>query len=548
MKEKLIKMTSELVKNDSQYASDERKTNAGAAEAQFGRRSSPVASFFSGSSIFITGASGFIGRVLLEKLLRTYQDINKVYILLRPKRNQQPYERLHKNLLRVPIFDNIRSMKNGEELLDKIVVISGDIGEENLGISNEDRERLFNDPSLSIVFHSAASVKFEEPLRNSIKFNLRATKTVIEMCRQIKNLKCFCHVSTAYVNSDQRDGQWISEKLYPISVNPEDILKLADLLDDKMMQEVKGSLVGGRPNTYTYTKALAEHLIAQEASDLPVVIVRPSIVVAAWKEPLRGWIDNLNGPTGLILAIGKGLLRSMYAKRDCKADIIPVDVVANTIIAATYYAAKEYAEKNSVATSELLSVNDDQKKTTESTMGKVEAVRAGKIDGNHHSGLNSNDNNNNDRVAKIKREPPIFHCTSGDINPITWGAMEDTFWPIILKYPSQQVLRYPYGTFKANKYHDMLTRLFVHLLPALIVDLLCLVTGKKRQLLSIYDKLHKATKVLTNFCTTNYNFQSDKFRELSSYLTDPTDRAQLYMDISSLDWCEFWDYYILGAR
>jgi nucleoside-diphosphate-sugar epimerase len=57
-------------------------------------------------------------------------------------------------------------------------------------------------------------------------------------------------------------------------------------------------LVGKRPNTYTYTKALAEHLLLEECGSIPLAIVRPTIVTAALREPIPGWVDNLNGPTG----------------------------------------------------------------------------------------------------------------------------------------------------------------------------------------------------------------------------------------------------------
>ena len=79
--------------------------------------------------------------------------------------------------------------------------------------------------------------------------------------------------------------------------------------------QMTGKLIGNRPNTYTFTKvsfvekkinvlpncifcnwqALAESVLVEEAGNLPVSIVRPSIVVAAWKEPIPGWVDNLNG-------------------------------------------------------------------------------------------------------------------------------------------------------------------------------------------------------------------------------------------------------------
>lgn len=43
-----------------------------------------------------------------------------------------------------------------------------------------------------------------------------------------------------------------------------------------------GRLIGSRPNTYTYTKALAEHVLVQEAGSLPLAIVRPSIGEWIW--------------------------------------------------------------------------------------------------------------------------------------------------------------------------------------------------------------------------------------------------------------------------
>ena len=58
-------------------------------------------------------------------------------------------------------------------------------------------------------------------------------------------------------------------------------------------------LVGKCPNTYAYTKAIAEQLLREEHGDIPLAIVRPSTVTAAFKEPMPGWIDNINGPTGL---------------------------------------------------------------------------------------------------------------------------------------------------------------------------------------------------------------------------------------------------------
>lgn len=542
--------------------------------------SSPVNQMFNNRSIFITGASGFIGRVLLEKLLRTYQGINKVYILMRTKKNQQPYDRLHKQLLKVPIFDQIRSMKNGQELLDKIIVIPGDIAEPNLGISDEDMSRMLKDETLSMVFHSAATIKFDEPLKVSIRLNLKATQIILDLCKKLPNLIGLCHVSTAYVNSDIKDNSVIEEKYYPMKDDPKALINLAEILDENLLQELKAKLVDERPNTYTYTKAAAEQLILQEANNLPVAIIRPSIVVAAWKEPLPGWIDNLNGPTGLLLAIGKGLLRTMYCNTSIKADIVPVDIVVNSMITSIYYTAKlnnkldcegiNYNNNNSYAANNSLAslpkeVQPQQpqnqkskqcngiKPTTTTTNGcKPKPLEASAAAAANESEIcdDSGASEPGKRLQALTKEEqvPVIHVNSGDINPITWSFCENMFFPIVRRYPSGQVLRYPYGTFKNNKYHDLLMRIFVHFIPALILDTISSMLGKKRQLFSIYRKVHMATEALAHFTTQNYNYQTKNIAKLQKCLEHPLDQQQLYMNIKDIKWAEFWDMYVLGAR
>lgn len=473
-----------------------------------------VGRMFNGRSVFVTGASGFIGRVLVAKLLGSYPGIRRIYILMRPKKNMSPQERLNKQLFQLPIFEQIKLLPNGNQLLAKIHVIDGDLNEPWLGMSSDHLDLLTTDQTLSFVFHSAATVKFDEPLKVAIRLNLIATRTIIELCRRIPNLISFCHVSTAYVNSDLQDGQLIEERLYPMSSQPEDLMQLVDLMDQETMQLLKKSLVGKHPNTYTYTKALAEHMIAAETGDLPVAIVRPSIVVAAWREPLPGWIDNFNGPTGLVLAIGKGILRSLHVKTECKAELIPVDITVNTIIASAYYAAKQNNKLSFISQSTTLSDIPDTLVTEDS---------------------------------KVKQKPFVVHCNSGELNPITWAQIEQQVFPIIRNNPSRQVLRYPFGTFKNNRYYDLAWRPFSHIIPAIILDLLLWLSGHKRFVLSVYAKLHATTRALEHFTTHDYNYKSENIHLIRRELCDE-DRKILKTDIENMQWVDFWKGYILGTR
>lgn len=53
-----------------------------------------IPEYFAGQNVFITGGSGFIGKVLIEKLLRSCPDVGRIYVLLRPKKGRSPQERL----------------------------------------------------------------------------------------------------------------------------------------------------------------------------------------------------------------------------------------------------------------------------------------------------------------------------------------------------------------------------------------------------------------------------------------------------------------------
>ncbi len=64
-----------------------------------------------------------------------------------------------------------------------------------------------------------------------------------------------------------------------------------------MAESLTKHFVGTRPNTYTFTKSIAEALVASYSRELPVAIVRPSIIGSTWKGPIAGWVDNFNGAT-----------------------------------------------------------------------------------------------------------------------------------------------------------------------------------------------------------------------------------------------------------
>lgn len=151
----------------------------------------------------------------------------------------------------------------------------GELSEKNLGIKEDELQRLKE--TVSIVYHSAATIKFNTHLRTAITINLIGTYRTIEFAKSLKKLDSYVYLSTAFCNSDQQS--YIEEKVYTSVQDPYEMMKLAE--DEKLWlrnsETEINALVGNHPNTYTFTKQLAENLLLKEFAGYPAGIVRPSV-------------------------------------------------------------------------------------------------------------------------------------------------------------------------------------------------------------------------------------------------------------------------------
>uniref|UniRef100_A0A8C2C036 Fatty acyl-CoA reductase n=1 Tax=Cyprinus carpio TaxID=7962 RepID=A0A8C2C036_CYPCA len=292
-----------------------------------------IPEYYEGKNVLITGATGFMGKVLLEKLLRSCPGVKSAYVLVRPKAGQGPNARIA-DMINCKLFDRLREEQ--PDFAEKIIAVKSDLTQPDLDLSIEDQETLIG--CINIVFHCAATIRFNEPLKDAMQLNVLATQKMLNLAHRMKHLEVFIHVSTAYAHCDR---ELIEEVVYPLPVDYRKLIDTLEWMDDKLVSLMTPKLLGERPNTYTYTKALAEHLIQQERGNLNIAIIRPSIVGASWKEPFPGWIDNFNGPSGIFIAAGKGILRTMRASNNAVADLVPVDVVINTTLAAAWYSGSQ---------------------------------------------------------------------------------------------------------------------------------------------------------------------------------------------------------------
>src|SRR5690554_5142384 len=159
---------------------------------------------------------------------------------------------------------------------------------------------------------------------------------MLTLAKRCTSLRSVVHISTCYVAADKPEQSPIEEKIYPMSVNPFELISLVDKLTLEEADRRTAELIGRYPNTYSFTKAVGEQLVLAERGNLPICFLRPSIVTSALQEPLPGWVDVMLGPAGLFISTGMGALHVMRGNPDCVADFVPVDLVCNAILTAAW--------------------------------------------------------------------------------------------------------------------------------------------------------------------------------------------------------------------
>lgn len=136
--------------------------------------------------------------------------------------------------------------------------------------------------------------------------------------------------------------------MYPLETTPEDLINLYQTLDPETLEKRVPQLIGNRPNTYVYSKAVAEHIVASKITDKTLVIARPAIVGPAIAEPTCGWTDSLHGPAGLSILAGLGIIQTVDWDYNCKPDAIPVDFLSNALVASAWHAHTHYYGKRTI--------------------------------------------------------------------------------------------------------------------------------------------------------------------------------------------------------
>ncbi|MDQ3680670.1 MAG: HAD-IB family phosphatase [Actinomycetota bacterium] len=331
--------------------------------------------------VAVTGATGFLGTALVERLLRTIPDCH-VVTLVRPGRRASASERVRRKILRNDCFQRLRDEWGADfeaRVERRLTVISGDVTTDGLGLDDDDRDTLCG---CDVVIHSAAAVSFDSPLDTAVEVNLLGPTRLVEVLASAGSKAHLVAVSTAYVAGSRRglspealltdtpfstEVDWRGEvdaarraraDADAESRRPESLKRFAkqaraelgaagspllaeklerlrqDWVSDRMVKIGQSRAQGlGWPDVYAYTKALAERALLESRGHVPVSIVRPSIIESTLAEPRPGWIRGFRMAEPVIISYGRGLLKEFPGIPEGVLDVIPADLVTAAILA-----------------------------------------------------------------------------------------------------------------------------------------------------------------------------------------------------------------------
>ncbi|HEX6489543.1 MAG TPA: HAD-IB family hydrolase [Candidatus Dormibacteraeota bacterium] len=333
----------------------------------------------SGKTLLVTGSTGFLGKSIVEKCLRDLPEVAAIVLGIRSSSRRSAAERLQLEVLASPAFRVLKE-KLGEDAFNelcaaKLSVVEIDLGQDALGLDDAGRAAV---AGADVVIHSAAAVEFDNPVDLSAQTNLLGASRLVGTLAGLGSRAHLVHISTAFVGGQLRGLvreeaaldpglNWRHEAEVLAGLRPavEEESRRPEILDglrrearsrmgpagtpamartvERLRERwVKDRLVErgrvharslGFSDVYSFTKAMAEAAVVELHGDVPLSIVRPSIIESALAEPVPGWLEGFRMAEPIILAFGRGVLPDFPGLPDSVVDVIPADYVVNAVLA-----------------------------------------------------------------------------------------------------------------------------------------------------------------------------------------------------------------------
>jgi thioester reductase-like protein len=242
-------------------------------------------------TLFLTGASGFIGSSLLEKWLVEEPSV-EIAVLVRQRHDLGPQTRIGRILAEIFPGADTTGLSN------RVQVVEGDIALDRFGLPDSAYSDLAR--RVSHIVHGAAAVRFDLTLDEARATNVTGARSILGFARACPNLARLDYVGTAYV-AGKRKGTILEDEL-------------------DLGQE--------HNNTYERTKMECELLMREAWHEIPIAVHRPSIVVC---DSATGRTSPHSAIYRMLRAYRQGLVAALPGYPSTLLDIVPSNHVAAAI-------------------------------------------------------------------------------------------------------------------------------------------------------------------------------------------------------------------------
>ncbi|XP_047972316.1 fatty acyl-CoA reductase 3-like isoform X2 [Salvia hispanica] len=267
--------------------------------------------FLENKSILVTGATGVLAKVFIEKILRVQPNVKKLYLLIRAADSASALHRFNTEVIGKELFKVVREKYGGKLnslIQEKVIVLFGDITCDSFGLDSNTLENLFG--QVNVVINLAATTNFDERYDTALRINTIGAANVLKFAAKCTQLVVFLHVSTAYV-CGEREGLILETQL-----------KLGDSLNGMhgLNIETEKEIIHNKLQQL-YNDGASEKQITMEMKDLGI----------------ERHIDSF------VVGYGKGKMSCFPGDPQTITDLIPSDMVVNAMIASMAAPAGEAA-------------------------------------------------------------------------------------------------------------------------------------------------------------------------------------------------------------
>ncbi|KAL1324906.1 alcohol-forming fatty acyl-CoA reductase isoform X3 [Arachis hypogaea] len=262
-----------------------------------------IVQFLEDKSILLTGATGFLAKIFVEKILRVQPNVKKLYLLLRTTDTKSTEHRLHHEIIGKDLFKVLKKTlgANFDSFVsEKLSVVAGDISQENLDLKDSIlRDEIYS--QTDVIVNIAATTKFDERYDVAMGINTLGVQNILSFAHQCNKLKMLVHISTAYV-CGEKEGVILEDPQH-MGVSLNGVPGLDIEMEMKLVQQQLNHL---------QQKGATQHEIKLAMKDLGIKRTIDSVAVAYGKGTLTCFPGDIHGVS----------------------DVIPGDMVVNAMLAA----------------------------------------------------------------------------------------------------------------------------------------------------------------------------------------------------------------------